>query len=354
MSDGDLVLAVDLGTGGPKVGPRHRPRRDRLVGAHPGVDAPGSGRRADAGRRGVVAAGRGVGTPRRDVRGPVPGRGGQRHRPVGLDRARRRAGSAGRPVRAVERHPRGAVLASGRRGTGLRLRAQAAGHLAAPQRRHPDDVRRRPGRAHPLPAARGARPARADPLAARAGRLPDHAVHRRARRQPRLDDRGLAHRQPLAGDAGLRRRAGARRRRGRLAAAAARRHRVGRRAGAARGGRRARHPGNGRRRHRPAGPALRRRRRGRGRPGGAARLDRHHRVDQCTGAAQEERPAADAGHRAGPRQRVVPARQQPGVRGPQPPVVARRGRARDVRTTSCWPRPRRRRRERAAWCSRRG
>ena len=278
----------------------------------------------------MVAAGRRVGTPRRRVRGPVPGRGGQRHRPVGLDRAGRRGGSSGRPVRAVERHPRGAVLAGGGGRTGLRLRAQAVGHLAAAQRRHPDDVRRRPGRPHPLPAARAARPPGTCPLAAGAGRLPDHAVDRGARCQPRLDDRGVADRQPLAGDAGLRRRARAGLRGGPVPAPASRGHRVGRRPGPPRGGRRARHPGRGRRRHRPAGPALGRRRRGRDRAGRAARLDRHDRLDQRPGAPQEERPAPDAGHRAGPRQRVVPARQQPGVRRPQPPVVAGRGCARHV------------------------
>ena len=106
------------------------------------------------------------------------------------------------------------------------------------------------------------------------------------------------------------------------------------------GGRGARPPADGRRRHRPARPALGRRRCGCDRPGGAARLDRHHGLDQRAGAAQEERPAADAGLGPGPGQRVVPPRQQPGVRRPQPAVVARRGRPRRSATTTCWRRRR--------------
>ena len=115
-----------------------------------------------------------------------------------------------------------------------------------------------------------------------------------------------------------------------------------------------RHPGHRRRRHRSARPALgcRRRRRGRARP--AARLDRHHRLDQRAGPAQEDRRAAAAGERAGPRQRVVPARQQPGLRRPQPPVVARHRRPRRLLRRRCWPRPRRRRRVPGEWSSPRG
>ena len=58
MSDaaGDLVLAVDLGTGGPKVGLRHGARRGALVGAHAGADA--SSATAARGRRTPSSGGR--------------------------------------------------------------------------------------------------------------------------------------------------------------------------------------------------------------------------------------------------------------------------------------------------------
>ena len=112
----------------------------------------------------------------------------------------------------------------------------------------------------------------------------------------RVDDRGLADRQPVLGDAGLRRRAGPR-------------QQAWTRRGCRRWSRRVRSsgrccprwptelgiPATGRGRHRPARPALGRRRRRRGRARAAARLDRHHGLDQRAGAAQEDRRAAAAG-----------------------------------------------------------
>ncbi len=245
--------------------------------------------------------------------------GRQRHRPVGQHGARRRDGSArrrracsgatpagrrtrGRPSadrsRATRpsRWPPGCVAAAGSRRTSG---ADPVGHMLFLQHEGPDLLARTRWLLEPV-----------DYLTMRFTGVPAASLASMTGAWL-TDNRSLA---TLAYDDVLVR-AGRRRR---VAAAAAGRDGFGRRPGAARGGRRARHPGRRRRRHRPARPALRRRRRRRGRARRAARLDRHHRLDQRAGAAQEDRRDAAAGQRAGPRQRVVPAGQQPGLRRPQP------------------------------------
>ncbi len=324
------------------------------MGAHAGRDRRRRRRCPHPGRRALVDRDLRVRTPWGRRRRRRPGGGRQRHRPVGEHGARRRGGSPGRAVRAVERHPRGAVLREAGGRPGLRLRAQGAGHLAATQRRHPEHVGRRPGRAHAPPPARVPRGARPGAMADGARRLPDHAVHRRSCGQPCVDDRRVADRQPVADHAGLRRRARPGSRRRRVTAAAPGRDGVGRRAGAARGGRAARHPAVGRRRDRASRPARRRRRRRGRRARPAARLHRHHRLDQRARAAEEDRRAAAAGQRAGHRQRVVPARQQPGVRRSQPPVVARHRRSRADLRHAAGRGGGDVARAQAAWCSRPG
>ena len=77
---------------------------------------------------------------------------------------------------------------------GLRTRGRAA--LDPPQRRRTVDVGGRPDRPHAPPRARRARDRPGGPLVPRAGRLPVDALHGEGLGHAGLDGRGVAHRQP--------------------------------------------------------------------------------------------------------------------------------------------------------------
>ena len=246
----DLVTSSSPSTSAPAA-PRSAssPLRGevRLVGAHAGADARRPRRRARPRTPSewwrVIAR---VRTPRwRRRRRRLAGRRRLRHRPVGQHRAR--STSAGRPVGPC-------VLWSDTRGAPYSrtvvggpvsgLRAQAAGHLAAPQRRHPD-ARRAPTRSATCSTSQHEQPdvaARArwflepvDYLTMRFTGVPA-ASHASMTGAWLTDNRSLT---TLAYDDVLVRLAGVDA--SRLPPLV--RDRVGRRPGAARGRRRPRHPG---------------------------------------------------------------------------------------------------------------
>ena len=197
--DERLVLAVDLGTGGPKVGFVTARGEVALVGAHAGDDdaGPTASARQDAEEwwRLIVATlpVAGSSTARSTAVTSSP----SRDRPVGEHRAGRRARRARSATCIMWRTPAArAYSQDGDRRSGRRLRARAAGHLGPAQRRRPEHRRRRPDRPHAPPGARppGGRGRRA--VVPRAGRLPDDALHGRGGRVAGVDDRRLADRQP--------------------------------------------------------------------------------------------------------------------------------------------------------------
>ena len=176
------MLAVDLGTGGPKVG-LVTDRRDRLAGASAGDHRVGRPRR-HPGRRGMVGAGCGDGPtgPRRPA--CAASRSSRsRDRPVGEHGPGRRRGVHRSALPHVDGHPgRGAAGA----------RPSSAGHVRAtapgPWPRGSATPRGVPSRSATIRSGTcstssrtGPRSPRRGAVVPRAGRLPRDALHRRGR-----------------------------------------------------------------------------------------------------------------------------------------------------------------------------
>ena len=220
--DERFVLAVDLGTGGPKVGLVSLTGPGRVARPLPGRDALAARRRRGAGRRRVVGPDRRRDPARASPSGvvaPEPDRGGELHRAVGEHGAGRR-GRASRSATAssgwtaAARRTPGSVIGGPVSG----LRAGAARDLGPAHRRRAV-ARPAPTRSATCSTSRTTSPTSRAP---RAGILEpvDYLSMRftgERGRVARVDDRRVAHRQPPPRPARLRRRrcvrAGRRRRR---------------------------------------------------------------------------------------------------------------------------------------------
>ena len=194
------VLAVDLGTGGPKVAVISATGRIAAHAFQPvGVDLTDDGG-AEQSPRGLVGRHRGRGPPcaRRQRRGARAGRRRRLHLAVVGHRARRRRRAGPRPGHHLDglagrpRRPRDGPRRAQRAGL-LRLQA---GTLGAAHRGDPEPVGQGPRGPHPLPARAASRGLRRDGRLPRAGRLPQPAPDRAGPGLARLHHRALGHRQP--------------------------------------------------------------------------------------------------------------------------------------------------------------
>ena len=210
--DDTFVMAVDLGTGGPKVAVLSASGRIVAHAFRPvGLDltedggAEQSPARLVGGRRGLDPRGTG-----RQRGGAPAGRRDRLHLAVVRHRAGRRRGRRHRSRHHLDGLARGTVgpRHRARRAQRAGLLGLQVGPLGPAHGRHPQPLGQGPGRPHPLPAQRAARRLPRRGGLPRAGGLPEPASHRTGPRLSRLHHGALGHRQPRRPRRGLRRPAG--------------------------------------------------------------------------------------------------------------------------------------------------